>query len=51
LELIDDFKNCFLSTDIIIVPDIYESRDTKEDKERINAEKFVESLNHPYKIF
>lgn len=51
LELLEDFKNCFGDTDMLIIPDIYESRDTEEDKAKINAEKLVEYINHPNKIF
>jgi hypothetical protein len=35
----------------LIVPDIYYSRDSKEDMEKINGEKFVNVLNHENKIF
>jgi UDP-N-acetylmuramate--alanine ligase len=45
-ELIEDFKNCFKNTDKLIIPNIYESRDSKEDKEKINTEKFVNLINH-----
>lgn len=51
LELLEDFKNCFWNTDILIVPDIYESRDSLEDKAKINWEKFINYINHPQKIF
>jgi UDP-N-acetylmuramate--alanine ligase len=51
LELLEDFKNCFSDSDILIIPDIYESRDSEEDKAKINAEKLVEYVNHPNKIF
>lgn len=50
LELLEDFKNCFFDSDILIIPDIYESRDSEEDKAKINAEKLVEYINHPNKI-
>ncbi|MDD5770242.1 MAG: UDP-N-acetylmuramate--L-alanine ligase [Candidatus Gracilibacteria bacterium] len=51
LELLQDFKNCFGNTDILIIPDIYESRDSEEDKAKINGEKLTEYINHPHKIF
>ncbi len=51
LELLQDFKNCFLDTDILIIPDIYESRDSEEDKKKIDWEKLVNYINHPNKIF
>ncbi len=49
-ELLEDFKNCFWNTDKLIIPNIYESRDTKEDKEKINTEKLIELINHKDKI-
>lgn len=49
LTLLEQFKNCFSSADILIIPDIYASRDTKENMEKINSKKFVEYLNHPMK--
>ena len=50
LELLEDFKNCFKYTDKLIVPNIYESRDSEEDKKKINSAKFVELINHSDKI-
>jgi len=46
LELLKDFKNCFSSADKLIIPDIYESRDSEEDKKKINSEKLVKIINH-----
>jgi UDP-N-acetylmuramate-alanine ligase len=51
LELLEDFKNCFLDTDILIIPDIYESRDSEEDKKKIDGKKLIEYINHPNKFF
>ena len=45
-ELLEDFKNCFWNTDKLIIPNIYESRDSEEDKEKINTEKLLEVINH-----
>jgi hypothetical protein len=50
LELLEDFKTCFLYTDKLIVPNIYESRDSEEDKKKINSKIFVEKINHSNKI-
>jgi len=50
LELLEDFKTCFTDTDELIVPNIYESRDSEEDKAKINSKIFVEKINHPNKI-
>ena len=50
LELLEDFKTCFWDTDTLIVPNIYESRDSEEDKKKINSSKFVELINHSDKI-
>jgi len=49
LELLEDFKNCFSSADKLIIPDIYESRDSEEDKKKINSEKLVNIINHTNK--
>jgi UDP-N-acetylmuramate--alanine ligase len=37
-ELLNDFKNCFTYTDKLIIPNIYKSRDTKKDIERIDTD-------------
>ena len=50
MELLEDFKTCFTDTDCLIVPNIYESRDSEEDKAKINSKIFVEKINHPNKI-
>jgi UDP-N-acetylmuramate-alanine ligase len=47
---LEDFKTCFLDTDKLIVPNIYESRDTEEDKNKINSEIFINKINHKNKI-
>jgi len=46
LNLIDDFKNCFKYTDTLIVPNIYESRDSEADRKKIDSKKLVEIVNH-----
>lgn len=38
LELLDDFWQCFLYTDKLIIPNIYESRDSQEVKNKINID-------------
>lgn len=50
LELLEDFKRCFSETDKLIIPDIYESRDSEEDKQKINSKKLVEFINHKDKL-
>ncbi len=50
LELLEDFKTCFTDTNTLIVPNIYESRDSEEDKAKINSKIFVEKINHLDKI-
>ena len=47
LELLEWFKNCFSDADTLIIPNIYESRDTQEDKQKINSQKLVEGIHHP----
>ena len=50
LKLLDDFKNCFNHADKLIIPDIYESRDSLEDKEKLNSKKLVSLINHKDKL-
>lgn len=50
LNLIEWFKDCFKSADLLVIPDIYESRDSQEDKDKLNSEKLVELINHPNKF-
>lgn len=47
LELLDWFKESFSNTHALIIPNIYESRDTQEDKEKINTPSLLEAINHP----
>ena len=46
LELLDGFIEAFHDTDTLIIPNIYESRDSETDKKKINTSKLVESINH-----
>jgi len=47
LELLEDFKTCFDACDFLIIPDIYESRDSEEDKKKIDGKKLAELIEHP----
>lgn len=49
LNLIEWFKNCFKSADTLVIPNIYESRDSIEDKNKLDTKKLVELINHPNK--
>lgn len=49
IELLEDFKDCFSDTDTLIIPDIYESRDSKEDMEKMNSQIFTEFIDHENK--
>jgi len=44
-ELLDGFKTAFKDADKVIIPNIYEARDTDEDKMKINAELLVEHIS------
>lgn len=48
-QLLEDFKTAFADADKVLIPNIYEARDTAEDKKRISAESFVAALqaHHP----
>lgn len=50
LKLLEYFIDSFTSTDKLIIPNIYESRDSKEDKEKITTRDFIQKLNHHNKI-
>ena len=51
LELLEDFKKCFSYCDTVVIPNIYASRDTKENMEKISAQSFVEQLSIKNKVF
>ncbi|MBN1258183.1 UDP-N-acetylmuramate--L-alanine ligase [Candidatus Peregrinibacteria bacterium] len=48
-RLLGDFKTAFGDADKVLIPNIYEARDTAEDKKRISAVSFVAALreHHP----
>ena len=46
IELLDDFKTCFGDADTLIIPDIYESRDTDENKAAMSTSLLVENIEH-----
>lgn len=50
LELIEWFSNCFSWADTLLIPDIYESRDSKESIAAINVETLLSHINHNNKI-
>jgi UDP-N-acetylmuramate-alanine ligase len=50
LELLSEFKTCFYNTDELIIPNIYESRDTKEDKKKMSSKILIDSIDHSNKI-
>lgn len=45
IELLNDFWQSFWNADHLIIPNIYESRDSKEDKEKMNVDKLLEKIN------
>jgi len=46
IKLIDQFKDVFNKADKVIITDIYECRDNKEDVKNMNVEKFISKTNH-----
>jgi UDP-N-acetylmuramate--alanine ligase len=50
LELLDWFSHCFNSADTLVIPDIYESRDSAESIAAMNTEMLLNNINHPNKI-
>jgi UDP-N-acetylmuramate--alanine ligase len=51
LELLEGFQNCFSDADSVIIPNIYASRDSQEDMQKISAQSLVASIHHDDKIF
>lgn len=51
IELLEEFKTCFDACDTLIIPDIYESRDSEENKKKINAETFSKLIKHPNSLY
>lgn len=51
LELLEWFKNCFSHADSVIIPNIYASRDSEEDMQKISAKSLSESIRHPLVTF
>ena len=47
LELLEGFKTCFSDTDILIIPNIYASRDSEENMKKIDTQKLVDLIQHP----
>ena len=50
---LNEFKESFYDADVVIIPNIYATRDSEEDKAKINAEQFVQTLaeKHPQIIW
>ena len=46
IELLEDFKDSFIDTDVLIIPNIYESRDSEEDKKNMSTEIFLGEIIH-----
>jgi UDP-N-acetylmuramate--alanine ligase len=46
IELLDGFKDSFSYADSVIIPNIYASRDSQENKKKINTQIFVEYIKH-----
>lgn len=51
LELLEGFQNCFSDADIVVIPNIYASRDSKEDMQKISAQSLAASIHHPHSFF
>jgi UDP-N-acetylmuramate--alanine ligase len=44
-ELLDQFTHAFADADTVIIPNIFEARDTAEDKAKISAEKLAQAIS------
>ncbi len=51
IELLEWFKQCFRHCDVLVIPDIYESRDSEADKKNMSAEILLDNIDHDHKIF
>jgi len=49
IELLDGFKDAFNDADILVIPNIYEARDSEEDKVNMSVEKLLVAIDHPQK--
>lgn len=47
--LLDDFKTAFKDADLVVIPNIYEARDSEEDKKKVSAESFVQTVQEYHK--
>ena len=47
IELLDGFVTCFSHADTLIIPDIYESRDSEEDKQKMSSKILSNAIQHP----
>lgn len=50
IELFEDFKRCFDACDILVVPNIYASRDSDEDTKKMSSAIFVDWIIHKSKV-
>lgn len=48
IALLPEFKNSFAGYDQVIIPDIYAARDSIQEKQEMDAEKFAQELNAKY---
>lgn len=46
IQTLDLFKDAFINADKVVITDIYDARDTKQDKEAMNTNKLIASINH-----
>jgi len=46
IELLDGFKTCFSNANMLVIPNIYESRDTDENKAKMSVEILINSIEH-----
>ncbi len=44
-KLLKEFAESFSEADEVIIPNIYEVRDTEEDKSKVNSEKLIQEIN------
>lgn len=50
IQTLSGFKSAFDHADKLIIPDIYDARDSLYDKQQMNVEKLLANISHPNKI-
>lgn len=50
-QFLENFTTCFHAATMLCISDIYESRDSEQDKQTITSLQFFEAIHHPNKYY